>query len=338
MSQRIVYALWVIILAALPASAADEVEGTFTVKGATTVMKNVYATLEKDPGDPAREYLVLLVSDQAIVEADRTPVRLTELARRGALRALRIIWGLPSGGRKGLHWTVPYHSDVQESGRRLAGHGILGMSLYDGQRVHGSMKSKNGQDWHLAPQVAVGGINQSASATNVPRETGGQPMAPAATDGAGSVEAVVKQMQTAAAAGQARELLAVIYPDDRAAFAQNVAVIVSLPVHDPQASEKVKKDIAALFAKHKIQEPLSRDDAAELFKGTDLTTFLTDAMTFLKGQLKKGETLAGALPMPNPNEKLQDVKVTGDSAVAKLDRMDVTFRGVSGRWFIRLYQ
>ncbi len=159
----------------------------------------------------------------------------------------------------------------------------------------------------------------------------------APTDGAASVEAVVKQMQTAAAAGKAGQVLSVIYPYDRAEFAQAVAVgLAFMPMahmDDPKAAEKAQKDVDALLAKHQIKPPLSRDPA-EVFKTVDLTAFLTDAIALFKSQAKKGDPATGFLPVPTG--KLQNVTITGETAVAKLEDKDVKFTKVSGRWFIRL--
>ncbi len=156
------------------------------------------------------------------------------------------------------------------------------------------------------------------------------------TEGAASVDAVVKQLQTAAAAGKAGGLLSVIYPYDRAEFGLAVAMILAfLPLShmdDPKAGEKVQKDLDALYAKHQIKPPLARS-AADVFKTVDLTAFLTDAIAFFKSQAKKGDP---AEFLPVPKGRLQNVKITGDTAVATLQEKEVKFTKVSGRWFIRL--
>jgi hypothetical protein len=162
-------------------------------------------------------------------------------------------------------------------------------------------------------------------------------IAPAATDGAGSAAAVMKQMQTAAAAGKARDLLAVVYPDDRANFVRGVAMIMPFAVmahlDDEKAADTAKKGVDALFAKHKVTAPLI-SEPAEIFKSTDLTAFLTDALAFLKGQFPKAQDFSGAVPLAGG--AFQDLKVTGDSASAKIGEDDVTFTRVNGRWFTRV--
>ena len=183
-----------------------------------------------------------------------------------------------------------------------------------------------------ASDAPRGGPDEGRASTAVNRP----PPVIAPTDGAESVDAVVKQMQAAAVAGKAGQLLTVIYPDDRAQYGQAVAVVIAfLPLahlSDTKAGEKLQKDIDALFAKHQIKPPFARDPA-DLFKDVDLTAFLTDAIAFLKSQAKKGDP---AEPLPVPKGRPQNVTITGDAAVAKLQDKDVTFAKVSGRWFIRL--
>jgi hypothetical protein len=101
----------------------------------------------------------------------------------------------------------------------------------------------------------------------------------------------------------------------------------------PKAAEKAQKDVDALFARQKVVPPFNRDPA-EIFKNVNLVAFLGEALTLLRSQVKKGEDPAGVLPIPKG--KPQNIKITGDSAVAQLEGHDVTFTRVSGRWFIRL--
>ena len=156
-------------------------------------------------------------------------------------------------------------------------------------------------------------------------------------DGAESIDAVVKTLQTAMTSGKAAAALSVIHPHDRPQFAQGIAMVVTFStlanMSDAKASEKAQKDVDALFARHKVEPPFNRDPG-EIFKSTNLAAFLTDAMALLKGQTKKGEDAASVLPIPKGRP--QNVKMTGDSAVAQLEGRDVTFTRVGGRWFIRL--
>jgi hypothetical protein len=158
-----------------------------------------------------------------------------------------------------------------------------------------------------------------------------------AADGAASVEAVVKQMQSAVVAKKPAALLSVIYPDDRSQYTQMVAMALAFQplskMDDPKAAEKVQKDVDDLLAKHKIKAPLSRDPD-ELLKDTDQTAFLTDAMTYFRSTVKKGDDPASSFPVP-PG-KPQEVKITGDSAVAQMDGKDVKFTRIGTKWFIRL--
>lgn len=156
-------------------------------------------------------------------------------------------------------------------------------------------------------------------------------------DGAASVEAVVKQLQTAALAGKGAQVLAVIHPSDRETFGQALTMMLALlpmqSMDKPKAADQLEKQIDALFARHHLKPPFVREPA-ELFKGVDLPAFVSEALTFLKAQAKKGENPADMLPIPpGPPE---NVRVSGDSAVATVKGKDVTFAQIGGKWFIRL--
>ena len=170
-----------------------------------------------------------------------------------------------------------------------------------------------------------------------PEKAPGPPPVVGANEGAASVEAVVKQLQTATAAGKAAQLLSVIYPTDRPTYGQAVAMSMAfLPMASmdaPAEGEKVQKELDAFFEKHKVKAPFMRDPA-ELFQGVDLTAFVSDAMAFVKSHAKKGDKDAGTLPVPSGRP--EDVKITGDSAVATLSGKEIKFARISGRWFIRL--
>jgi hypothetical protein len=170
-----------------------------------------------------------------------------------------------------------------------------------------------------------------------PERAPGPPPVISASDGAASVEAVVKQLQTATAAGKAAPLLAVIYPTDRPTYGQGVAMAMAfLPMASmdaPAEGEKVQKDLDAFFDKHKVKPPFMRDPA-DLFQGVELTMFVADAMVFVKAHAKKGDKDGSTLPVPSGRP--EDVKITGDTAVATLSGKEIKFARISGRWFIRL--
>jgi len=158
-----------------------------------------------------------------------------------------------------------------------------------------------------------------------------------AGDGAASVEAVVKQLQTAATAGKGAQMLAVIYPHDRATYGQGVAMALAfLPMasmsNEKQAAQ-VQKELDAFFDQHQLKPPFAREPE-DLFKGIDLAAFVSDAMTFLKSHAKKGDKPGDVLPVPSGRP--ENIRIEGDSAVAALNGKDVNFTKVSGRWFIRL--
>jgi hypothetical protein len=162
-------------------------------------------------------------------------------------------------------------------------------------------------------------------------------IAPGPNEGAASIEAVLTQMQAAGAAGKGRELIAVIFPDDRTTYAQIIALGVTFSmmgnIGDEKAADKAQKDIDALFAKHKLQMPLNKEPA-EIFKNTDVAAFITDSFAYMKTQLKKGDNLADALPVPKG--KIQGLATDGDGATGKLDDRELKFSRVNGKWFIRV--
>jgi hypothetical protein len=144
-------------------------------------------------------------------------------------------------------------------------------------------------------------------------------------------------MQTAALAGKGAQVLSVIYPTERNDYAQGVAMSLAfLPMasmDDQKAADAMTKELDAFFAKHNVKPPFSKDPA-ELFKGVDLNAFVSDSFAFIKTHLKKGSKPADMLPVPAG--KPENVKLTGDSAVATLNGKEVNFSKISGRWFIRL--
>jgi hypothetical protein len=143
-------------------------------------------------------------------------------------------------------------------------------------------------------------------------------------------------MQTAAAAGKASQVLAVIYPTDRQAYGQGVAMALAfstLSTSDNAKTEQTQKDLDAIFTKHQLKPPFTRDPA-DLFKGVDLNAFVTDAFAFLKSHAAKGDKPEEYLPVPSG--KPESVKVDGDTATASLSGKDVNFSKIGGKWFIRL--
>jgi hypothetical protein len=158
-----------------------------------------------------------------------------------------------------------------------------------------------------------------------------------ANDGAQSVEAVVKQMQSAASAGKGAQLLAVVHPHDRPLYGQAVAMtLVFLPMSamdNEKEATRITNDLDAFFAKHQLKPPFTREPA-DLFKNVDLGAFVSGAMAFMKSHAKKGEKAADSLPVPSGRP--ENVKITGDEAIATLSGKDVKFTKISGRWFIRL--
>ncbi len=182
-------------------------------------------------------------------------------------------------------------------------------------------------------ETADGGKTEKPAA----REPEGPPPTVGPGEGAESVEAVVRQLQTSALAGKGAEVLSVIHPNDRGAFGQAVAMTMAfLPMsmmENTKAAEKVQQEVDAFYDKHQLRPPFTREPK-DLFKGIDLAAFVSDAMVFLKSHAKKGENPADMLPIP-PGRP-QDVKVSGETAVATLNGKEINFTKIESRWFIRL--
>lgn len=134
------------IVAAAATASAQEVVGTLTINGKTTLLKHAAATIETDPARPTEEYLVLLVSDVPVAAADRTPARLLDLAKSRRLHAVRILWLTVADWVR----AVPYDPGVPESGRQAVEHPTIDLRVFDGRRVEVDVKSKMmGQAWHF---------------------------------------------------------------------------------------------------------------------------------------------------------------------------------------------
>ena len=157
MKKALLVPLWLMV--SLPALAADQALGTLTVKGKTTVLKEVAAAEQADPKNPDQKWLVILASDRKVAEADRTVARLTELARDGKLHAVRILWKV---GVDTLY-AVPYDAALPDSGKRGSEHPTIDLRRFGDGRLDAEFQSKMlGQDWHfhanLKAVVASGGV------------------------------------------------------------------------------------------------------------------------------------------------------------------------------------
>jgi len=159
MQPRVALSVLGSMLLAFSAVAADSVLGTLTVKGKPTPLKHVVAAVQADPDDPDAHWLVVLVSDVAVAEADRTPARLLELSTAGKLKAVRVLW------KEGVDRVVaaPYHQALPQSGHLGSAHPSINLDRYDAERFEGFVKSKMlGQDWffeaHIKAALAHAGV------------------------------------------------------------------------------------------------------------------------------------------------------------------------------------
>lgn len=145
--KRMLLLLFPVVLS-LPAR-ADDALGTLTVKGKTTILREVTAAEQADPKDPSEHWLVILASDRK-VEGERTVARLTELARDGKLHAVRILWLMGTDTVR----AVPYDAALPQSGRMGSEHPTLDLRRSGKGRVDAEFRSKmTGQDWHFHANV-----------------------------------------------------------------------------------------------------------------------------------------------------------------------------------------
>ncbi len=137
---------------------ADTALGTLTVRGKTTILRQVVAEEQTDPVNPSARWLVILASDRK-VEGDRSIAHLTELAREGKLHAVRILWLVGTDKVR----AVPYDAALPESGHLGSEHPTIDLRRYGSGRVDAEFRSKMlGQDWHfhanVKAAVASGGV------------------------------------------------------------------------------------------------------------------------------------------------------------------------------------
>jgi uncharacterized protein len=138
------------LLVAAGSLAADSVVGTLTVKGKPIQLKHVAVSVQKDPVDPEKAWLVILASDVAVAEEDRSPARLADLAASGKLKAVRVL--MLEGAD--TVFAVPYHQALEMSGKRGLEHPSIDLSRYDEGRFEGTIKSKMlGQEWFFEAHV-----------------------------------------------------------------------------------------------------------------------------------------------------------------------------------------
>jgi hypothetical protein len=148
-----------VLVSAGSAPAGGGTVGTMTVKGETTALTHGVALVQTDPDDESQSWLVILLSDVAVGEADRAPARLAELAAAGKVKAVRVLW---KEGYDAVYAT-PYHLALSQSGRRGEEHPTLSLDRYDGKRFEGAVKSKMlGQEWffqaNLKAALTHGGV------------------------------------------------------------------------------------------------------------------------------------------------------------------------------------
>jgi len=131
-------------------AAADDALGTLTVKGKTTVLREVAAAEQADPESPSDKWLVILASDRKVAEADRSISRLAELAKEGKLHAVRILWRVGTDTVR----VVPYDAALPQSGFMGRERPTINLRRYGSGKLDAEFRSKMvGQDWHFHANV-----------------------------------------------------------------------------------------------------------------------------------------------------------------------------------------
>ena len=153
-----------VLACCLPASAADTALGTFTVKGKTHVLKQVYVTRAVEPDSPTTAYLTVLVSDVPIDAGARgSTARLAELARAGGIHAVRVVW---SEGVDRIV-TTPFAGAVDDNGQPTTGGAVIDLQAYDEQHLKAKITSKMlGQDWHFNATLSATVVRVAVSDEN----------------------------------------------------------------------------------------------------------------------------------------------------------------------------
>jgi Ankyrin repeats (3 copies) len=144
MSPKLCACLLFVFLAT-PLAAKDSASGTLTFEGKTSTLKEVYATSQLD--EQGEEYLVLLVADRVVAEAERNPAALAALAEAGKVVALRYAW------KTATDWSTitPYLAADPKSGRRVNERPTIELDAFDGKTVAGRVHSKKlGQNLHFS--------------------------------------------------------------------------------------------------------------------------------------------------------------------------------------------
>lgn len=153
-----------VLWCSLPASAADTALGTFTVKGKTHVLKQVYVTRAVEADSPTTAYLSVLVSDVPIDAAARgSTARLAELARAGGVHAVRVVWS------EGLDRvvTTPFAGTVEDNGQPTTGGAVIDLQAYDEQHLKAKIASKMlGQDWHFSATLSAAVVRVAVTDEN----------------------------------------------------------------------------------------------------------------------------------------------------------------------------
>lgn len=171
---------------------ADDALGTLTVKGKTTVLREVAAAEQTDPERPSDKWLIILASDRKVPEADRTVARLTELARDGKLHAVRILWRVGTDTVR----VAPYDAALSQTGHMGPERPTINLRRYGSGKLDAEFRSKMvGQDWHFHANVKAAVSSEGVAEIEPEAESeAGQTADSSASSGGGDKKVALGKM------------------------------------------------------------------------------------------------------------------------------------------------
>jgi hypothetical protein len=125
----------------------------------TATLNHAYAAVRRDAASPAREYIIVLLTDRPVPAEDRLPAALTALAQNNRVRAVRLVWRADSDDVL----VALYHRDLVQSGLAFRGQSNLSLNALSATRIDAEIASKKlGQPWAFqaafAADMARGGV------------------------------------------------------------------------------------------------------------------------------------------------------------------------------------
>ena len=138
--------LVVFVLSALPAAAADEVNGTFTVNGKSTRFEHIYVFWKPSLFDSTKPDLFVLLSDISI-PADTLPknddgvAKMAELVRAGKVHALELHMAPAARGLDPGENAAVYHVGLSPARHGMSGMHVFEAKVFDDKTIDASART-----------------------------------------------------------------------------------------------------------------------------------------------------------------------------------------------------